>query len=218
MGPPQLLGRWYEVLEEIAQLLKNVWERSDIDRSTMIVCRGNDSSTWNSMAGAWNTARSNWISLLYAMGAEEILQSICFGKVLRLMAADVVAWHYSAGGQLDPDTAVWNELPLPWEVLSGDQSCNLTMVESICWKHNVDPTQKGWTVPRLPGKPVAFTPTPELVHGISVSNPALAKVLRSAGFFSGKAIQHDVPMGVEIHQVTLQEHHKRLQDKSNKVE
>lgn len=138
----ELLGRWYGILEEIAQLLKIVWNRSNINRSKMVVHRGNDSSTWNNTASAWNTARNNWLSLLYAMGAEEIFQSICFGKVLRLMAADVVAWHYSAGGQLDLDTAVWNELPLPWEVLSGQQSCNLEMVEAICRKHDVDPEKK----------------------------------------------------------------------------
>lgn len=214
----ELLGRWYEILEEIAQLLKMVWDRSNINRSTMVVRRGNDSSTWNNTASAWNTARNNWISLLYAMGAEEILQSICFGKVLRLMAADVVAWHYSAGGQLDPDTAVWNELPLPWEVLSGQQSCNLGMVELICRKHNVDSEKRGWTVPCPSGKPVAFTPTLELVHGVSVSNPTLAKTLRSSGFFSGKTVKQNIPMGSEIHQSTLQEHHKRLQDHSNQVE
>jgi hypothetical protein len=182
----ELIGRWYGILEEIAQLLESVWERSNINRTTMVVRRGNDSSTWNNTASAWNTARNNWISLLYAMGAEEILQSICFGKVLRLMAADVVAWHYRAGGQLDPDTAVWNELPLPWEVLSGEQSCNLGMVASICRKHHVDPEKKGWTVPRPSGQPVAFTPTPELVHGIAVADPALARILRKSGFFSGK--------------------------------
>jgi hypothetical protein len=186
----ELLGRWYKILEEVAQLLKVVWERSNIDRSTMVVHRGNDSTTWNHTASAWNTARNNWISLLYAMSAEEILQSICFGKVLRLMAADVVAWHYSAGGQLDPDTAVWSELPLPWEVLSGQQSCTLGMVESICRKHHVDPEKKGWTVPRPSGQPVAF---------------------------SGKATQQNSPMGDEIHQNTLQEHHQRLHDQNKSV-
>ncbi|MEM9218978.1 MAG: hypothetical protein AAGD25_32175 [Cyanobacteria bacterium P01_F01_bin.150] len=214
----ELLGQWYEILEEIAQLLKSVWDGSNINRSTMIVRRGNDSSTWNNTASAWNTARSNWIALLYAMGAEKILQSICFGKVLRLMAADVVAWHHSTGGTLDPDTAVWNELPLPWEVLSGQQFCNLEMVESICRSHHVDPEKKGWTVPRPPGQPVAFTPTPELIHGVSVSNPALAKVLRGSGFFSGKTVKQTMPMGSEIHQSTLQEHHKRLQEQNNKLE
>lgn len=214
----ELLGRWYKILEEIANLLKDVWQRSKIDRATMIVRRGNDSTTWNNTASAWNNARNNWISLLYAMGASDILQTICFGKVLRLMAADVVAWHYSAGSELDPDTAIWNELPLPWEVLSGKQFCNLATIESICLKHNVDPEKKGWTVPRPSSQPVAFTPTPELVHGVSVANPMLAKVLRNSGFFSGKATKNNILGGNEIHQNTLQEHHKRLLDRNNKVE
>lgn len=214
----ELLGQWYGVLQEIAQLLQQVWERSNINRATMVVRRGNDSSTWNNTASAWNTARNHWISLLYAMGAEGILETICFGKVLRLMAADVVAWHYRAGGQLDPDTAIWNELPLPWEVLSGQHSCNLALVESVCRKHNVNPVQKGWTVPRPTGQPVAFTPTPELVHGVSVTNPMLAEALRQAGFFSGKATKRSIPLAAEIHHSTLQEHHERLLDQNDRVE
>jgi hypothetical protein len=46
----------------------------------------------------------------------------------------------------------------------------------------------------------------------------LAKILRNSGFFSGKTIKHDIPMGAEIHRSTLQEHHERLQDQSNEVE
>jgi len=34
----------------------------------------------------------------------------------------------------------------------------------------------------------AFSPTPELVHGVAVTSPALAAVLRKAGWFSGKAV------------------------------
>jgi hypothetical protein len=33
---------------------------------------------------------------------------------------------------------------------------------------------------------VPFHPTPELVHGVEVSSPGLAKVLRDTGWFSGK--------------------------------
>jgi hypothetical protein len=185
----ELLGKWYGILEEIAQLLQTVWERSNINRATMIVRLGNDSTTWNNTASAWNKARNHWIALLYAMGSEDILQSICFGKVLRLMAGDVVAWHYSTGGQLDPDTAVWNEIPLPWEVLSGQQSCTLKRIEEICQKNNIDPVAKGWIIPRWTTNPVDFKPTPELVHGISISNPMLAKALRNLGFFSGKPMR-----------------------------
>ncbi|MGH9935482.1 MAG: hypothetical protein ACREAM_04495, partial [Blastocatellia bacterium] len=164
----RLLGTWLSVLYDIASLLKEVWDRGGINRETMIVRRGNDSSTWNNTANAWNKARANWIALLQALGMTEELDSMCFGKVLRLMAADVAAWHRSLGGELEPDTKVWSEVSLPWEVLSGEAGCTRAMVEAICRKHGVDPVKKGWTA--APQKKVAeFRPTPELVHGVTVS-------------------------------------------------
>lgn len=182
----QLLGAWLTVLQDISELLREVWERSDINRETMIVRRGNDSSTWNNTASAWNKARSSWIALLHSMGMQAELDSLCFGKVLRLMAADVAAWHSAAGGDLDPDTKVWMEVPLPWEVLSGEAVCTREMVESVCRKYRVDPVKNGWTAPPPERKVVEFRPTPELVHGVTVSTPKLAAVLRKAGWFSGK--------------------------------
>jgi len=183
----ELLGRWFTILQEIARLLKETWERSDINRRTMVVRRGNDSSTWNNTAGAWNKARDHWIALLDALGMSEMLEVMCFGKVLRLMAADVVMWHQSVGNTLDPDTAVWNELPLPWEVLSGEATCTRSKVEEVCFKHGVDPVKNGWTAPRPRNVVAEFRPTPELVHGVTVGNPFLAKILRQAGYFSGKS-------------------------------
>lgn len=58
----------------------------------------------------------------------------------------------------------------------------------------------------------------QIGDGVSVSSPALAKVLRSSGFFSGKTVKQHIPMGSEIHQSVLLKHHKRLQDQSNNVE
>ncbi|HYG81587.1 MAG TPA: hypothetical protein VD861_14425 [Pyrinomonadaceae bacterium] len=182
----QLLGAWLTVLGEIAELLREVWEKSDINRETMIVRRGNDSSTWNNTASAWNKARASWVALLHAMGMQAELDAMCFGKVLRLMAADVAAWHRAAGGDLDPNTKVWNEVPLPWEVLSGDAVCTREMVEQVCQKYGVDPVKNGWTAPPPDRKVAEFKPTPELVHGITVSSPQLAAALRKAGWFSGK--------------------------------
>ena len=189
----ELLGRWYAILDRIASLLKETWGRSAIERKTMIVRRGNDSSTWNVTAGAWNKARDSWIALVHALGMEEVLDRMCLGKVLRLMAADVAAWHRSAGGGLDPDTQVWDELPLPWEVISGESECPRGLVEVVCRRHGVDPVKNGWAAPR-PGRTVhAFRPTPELVHGVEVGHPGLALVLRKLGYFSGKA--PPVPQG-----------------------
>jgi hypothetical protein len=182
----QLLGSWLTVLDDIADLLREVWDKSDINRETMIVHRGNDSSTWNNTASAWNKARSSWIALLHAMGMQQELDSMCFGKVLRLMAADVAAWHRAAGGDLDPNTKVWCEVPLPWEVLSGKAICTREMVEGVCQKYGVDPMKNGWTAPPPDRRVAEFKPTPELVHGVTVSNPQLAAILRRAGWFSGK--------------------------------
>jgi hypothetical protein len=181
-----LLGRWTGILEETALMLRDVWNRNTFNRPTMVVRKGNDSSTWNSTAGAWNKAREHWINLLYSLGLEETLEVVCFGKVLRLMAADLAFLHARFGRGLDPNTMVWNELPLPWQVFAGEAACTKAMVEAACAKAGLDPRQSGWIAPR-PHKVAVFRPTPELVHGVSIDNPFLAKVLRRHHYFSGKA-------------------------------
>ena len=191
----QLYTKWLEILADVADLLKQTWRVSQFDRMTMIVNRGDDSSTWNILAGAWNSARKSYISLLFALGLEEQLENVCFGKVMRLMAADVVMWHRSSGGNLDPDTQVWANLPAPWEVFTENATCTKSTVQLTCEKFKVDPIAKGWIAPVSNRKPVEFKPTPELVHGVAISNPKLATVLRKAGWFSGKkatSINEDV--------------------------
>jgi len=185
----ELLGRWFGLLQEIAVLLQKIWNASDIVRETMIVRRGNDSSTWNQTAGAWNKARDHWIGLVYALGLEDILAAVCPGKALRLMAADVAAWHRISGGGLDKNTFVWSELPLPWEVLLGEAACTLPMIAAACNRHEMDPEKTGWTAPRPKAAVARFRPTPELVHGVTVSNAYLATILRRAGVFSGKPLK-----------------------------
>ena len=180
-----LLGKWTSILAEIASMLEEIWNMSEIDRQSMIVRRGNDSTTWNHTAGAWNKARNNWMNLIYATGTSYILDELCFGKVMRLMAADVVAWHRIAGGGLDPNTEVWSSLPLPWEVFAGKAVCTRNMVEKACWKANVNAEESGWIAPRLHVME-EFSPTPELVHGVTVSNPFLATILKKHKFYSGK--------------------------------
>jgi hypothetical protein len=180
-----LLGRWTALLLELAGYLQKIWAANTFRRDTMIVKKGDDSSTWNIAAGAWNKARDNWINLLYSLGMEEILDAKCPGKVLRLMAADVVYWHQQAGGMLDLNTIVWTALPLPWEVLQNTASCTRAMVRAACRQARLDPTTSGWLAPRLHGV-VPFRPTPELVHGVSVSSPYLAQLLRQHKVFSGK--------------------------------
>lgn len=185
----QLLGRWFSTLSEIAGLLREVWSVSEIDRATMIVRRGNDSTTWNNIAGAWNKARDSWFKLLFSLGMEDVIEAMCPGKVLRLMAADVAAWHMQTGDTLEEDTRVWCALPLPWEVLSGETKCSREFVEHMCKRHKVDPLEKGWIAPPPDRKVAKFRPTPELVHGVTVGHPGLAIFLRKAGFFSGKHLK-----------------------------
>lgn len=180
-----LLGKWTVILEEISGFLEMLWNENDIYRKTMAVKKGNDSTTWNNTAGAWNKARDHWMNLIYALGLDSILEDLCFGKVMRLMAADVIAWHLSTGGKIDPNTEVWNNVPLPWEVFQERAFCNKETIVNACKEAGIDPEKSGWIAPRIHGVS-PFKPTPELVHGVMVSNPFLAKVLRQNKYFSGK--------------------------------
>jgi hypothetical protein len=185
----RLLGLWHAALITAADVLRGVDAACAINRRTMVVRRGNDSSTWNAAAGAWNKVREGYATVLYALGAEEVWERQCLGKVPRLMAGDVTAWHLFGGDDVcHPDVKVWAALPPPWEVLAGRAVCTRQDVEAACRAHGVDPVKAGWTAPRPGGRQaVAFSPTPELVHGVAVTSPALAAVLRKAGWFSGKA-------------------------------
>jgi hypothetical protein len=186
-----LLGKWYNTLRESADMLSRIWDPAT-NRETMIVRRGLDSSTWNTVAQAYNAARSAWLNCITAVGAEQLLDAACPGKVMRLMAADLAYWHQSTGGDaVDVNTKIWARLPFPWEVLSGDVICTREMVEGVCCTVHVDPQQSGWTAPKPDGKPVSFTLTPELVHGVTIADPAWAQLLRNAGVFSGKKITRD---------------------------
>lgn len=182
-----LLAEWTAALAGLAEELERTWRRSRFDLKDMVVGRGDDSSTWNLLAQAWNSARAAWFSLLEASGQAGLLEACCPGKVMRLMAADVAAWHRADGGGLHPDTMVWRALPPPWAVLRGEAFCPRALVEAACHAAGTDGQDSGWVAARLPPEPVPFTPTPELVHGVEVGAPGLALLLRKRGVFSGKA-------------------------------
>ena len=188
----KLLGMWWSLLSDMAAMLKEIAAKQKFDRARMVVTRGNDSSTWNQVASGWNQARSNWIALLYALGLEGMLSDVCPGKVMRLMASDVVQWHRSSGDDVHPDTKVWADLPPPWEVVAGETQCTRRDVERVCNAHGVDP--EAWTGCKKNQAPVEFRPTPELVHGVAISCPQLAAALRKGGVFSGKPMKPDVEL------------------------
>ena len=185
-----LLARWFTVMHTCAGILKNAWP-GDVDRFTMIVRQGHDSSTWNAIAQAYNAARASWLSCIAALGAERVLDAALPGKIMRLMAADVAYWHRSVGHSFEPNTHVWALLPYPWDVLDGREVCTRATVERACAAAGLDPQTSGWTAPRPDAAPAPFSLTPELVHGVTVASPEWALLLRRAGVFSGKKLSDD---------------------------
>jgi hypothetical protein len=193
-----LLIEAYRDLVRMAETMGLLWKELGADRNTMIVQRGMNSSDWNAIAGAWNGIRRLWISLLYACGKDDNLDRICPGKAMRLMAADVAAWHRHLGDDEGPDVKVFKLLPLPWDVVLGRATCTRRDVETAM-KLALGTKGKDitWTTPFEVGKPVPTKITHSLVHGVAVSDPGLADLLRRAGWFSGKTIKKDVE-GVEV--------------------
>ena len=180
----RLVGMWFGVLQDTARVLKETNEANNFDLVNLVVRRGNDSSTWNDAAGAFNKARDGWISAVYASGMASLLDVFAPGKALRLMAADVVAMHRSYGsGGLEPDTKVWGLLPKPWKVVLGEVACGRAQIENACRKARLV-KDKGWVMPR-PKSVVDTKPTPELAHGVVIGSPDLAMRLRKLGYFSG---------------------------------
>lgn len=192
----RLLGIWTEELRVMADMLYELWRTNDLDLTNCVVHKGNDSTTWNAVAGAWNKARDSWMNLIHVMGMETLLDHFCPGKTLRLMASDVVQWQgYSKSPNfnwknqasvdlaLHPDTLVFRALPKPWEVFQGKMTCTRAQVKAVTDRvYNTNPAQAlGWYGMKLAKRAASFQVTPELVHGVTVSSPYLASVLKSAG-------------------------------------
>jgi len=183
----ELIGEWLRVMLDLATDLERVWQAGGMDLDAMVVRRGNDSTSWNLLAGAWNAARTGWMAALAETGQDGLLAGLCPGKVMRLMAADVVAWQASTGRGLHPDTAVWRALPKPWQVLRGEATCTAEDVVAACEAAGVAPAR--WLEGRVGTEAVGFEPTPELVHGVAVASPELASLLRNMRVFSGRPVR-----------------------------
>lgn len=183
-----LLGIWTTELGKVAEFLEDLWNQNNINRKTMIVRKGNDSSTWNHAAGAWNKARTAWLNLIYAMNMEFVLDEMCVGKCMRLIAGDLAFWHQAVGNAPEPNTLVWNKLPLPWKVLQGKATCTRNDIIRACRRAGANASLSGWISPQLHDVS-RYRPTPELVHGVQVENPYLAEVLKKHRVFSGKPVK-----------------------------
>jgi hypothetical protein len=181
----ELLGHYYEQLAAAARALRGAFEPHR-DRRHMVVRAGDDSSTWNAASRAFNQARTGWLNLTRGLGYDDLVEQSCPGKVPALVAADVAAWHAREGHTGHDDVRVWAELPLPWEVVLGEAACPADLVRQACWRAGLDPEATGWTQPYRQDVTELPEPAPELVHGVWVSSPLLALVMRQAGVFSGQ--------------------------------
>ncbi|BCJ63140.1 hypothetical protein [Polymorphospora rubra] len=182
----ELLGRYYEQMAACARALRECF---DVNRDPlrMVVRAGDDSSTWNAASRAFNQARIGWLNLTRGLGYDDLVEGACPGKVPALVAADVAAWHAREGHDQHIDVLVWADLPLPWDVVLGDDDCPAELVRQVCRQHGVDPEATGWTQPYRQDLTELPEPAPDLVHGVTVSSPLLASVLRQIGVFSGQA-------------------------------
>ena len=181
----ELLGRYYEQMAACARALRRSFD-GNRDRTRMVVRAGDDSSTWNAASRAFHQARTGWLNLTRGLGYDDLVEACCPGKVPALVAADVAAWHAREGRDEHVDVRVWAELPLPWDVVLGDAECPAELVRRACHRHGVDPEAAGWTQPYRQDRTELPAPAPDLVHGVTVSSPLLASVLRRAGVFSGQ--------------------------------
>lgn len=177
-----------EQMRRAAEVLEELNKEYGIDyRVSTVVERGQDSSTWNAAAGAWNKTRDWWVTLAHTMGMWDTLEDFLPGKALRLIAADIAAWHRAIGNSVHPDELVARELPAPWEVFLTDNECTRDEVVAACRKHGVDPEKSGWAGPRPRTEIASWRPTPELVHGVTVAMPEVAFVMRKMKWYSGPA-------------------------------
>ncbi|MGI5176250.1 hypothetical protein ACQEVZ_07985 [Dactylosporangium sp. CA-152071] len=181
----RLMGLYYEQLAASARALRRAYDVRR-DPTHMIMRAGDDSSTWNSASRAFNQARTGWLNLTRGLGYDDVIEASCPGKVPALVAADVAAWHRLEGRDQHADVQVWADLPVPWDVVLGDDSCDADLVRQACRRHGVDPEATGWTQPYRQGMTELPAPARDLVHGVTVSSPLLAGLLRETGVFSGQ--------------------------------
>lgn len=191
-----VLGIALHMMRQSSSLLRWLAAKSNMQLHTMIVQKGDDSATWNQVAGAWNRARDMWLAVMTALGRNDVFTAFLPGKCLRLMAGDVVYLHTLGDGNnasnvddtLDADTKVWRDLPKPWDVMDSSVFCGLETVSAVCKLHGVDGKAKGWTAPRARTAVDMWVPTYDAVCGIEINQPELAWWLRKVGMFTAKPL------------------------------
>ncbi len=189
----EILSKYFSVMELCSKYLQSLVSKNDINMQTMVVKRGNDSYTWNIVAGAYNKCRDGWIEAVYSVNQDEILDVFLPGKVLRLMAADV-AWGLH-GGDLHVDNKVWSEIPKAWDVILGKDVCGKKVIRNVCEKYKVN--VHSWILPREYSA-CEVQDTKNLLHGIEVSSKSFANLLKQNGYFAGSKGQSKIQTIVNV--------------------
>ncbi|GGV16492.1 hypothetical protein GCM10010495_33510 [Kitasatospora herbaricolor] len=174
-----LAGRWSAGLRETAALLERAHGRCSIEPTAMFARPGDDAYAWNLAARAWNAARVQYLEVLEALGAQEVLGRVCPGQVAWLDVIEPESWRRWVSDRKFREIEVWAGLPLPWQVLAGTEDCPAELVERVCRRHGVDPVRTGWTTGRARWAAPAGRLTAAFVDGVAEADPVLARVLRA---------------------------------------
>lgn len=155
---------------------------------SMVVTRGVNSSKWNAYAGAYNTIRAGWVSAVHTAGLSKLFDEYLPGKMVRLMAADLIRWNSYFGRTVHEDTELFNALPKPWDVIKGDAVLTRQQILSVADKIGATSVvENGWVDSRTRRDDETPTVDPTLLHGIVVKNETIKSVLKKAGVFKGHA-------------------------------
>lgn len=177
----ELLGVFYANMEKYGLRLGELYEElPERAQKELITIRGTDSSRWNSYSGGYNTMRSAWVNLTSFLKLDAVFESFLPGKAPRIMAADLMYSRVSDGQEAHKDSDLFFLFAKPWEVLAGEGTVDLEEAR----KHD------GWAAPLKNVETEAPSVEPALVHGVVVSSPAMAEILRKTGVFAGaKAVR-----------------------------
>ncbi|MFC8454369.1 hypothetical protein [Kitasatospora sp. NPDC057223] len=174
----RLVGRWSAGLRETAVLLERAYGRCSVEPAAMFARPGDDAYAWNLAAKAWNAARAQYLEVLAALDAQEVLDAVCPGQVPVLDVIDPESWRGWVGDKGFREIEVWAGLPLPWQVVAGTQACPGELVALVCRRHGVDPVRAGWTI-RGAGRGAAGSRLTEVfVAGVAEGDAVLAHALR----------------------------------------
>ena len=174
----QLAGRWSAALRETAVLLERASGRCALDPTAMYARPGDDAYAWNLAAKAWNAARTQYLEMLEAMDAQEVLDPVCPGQVPVLDVVEPASWRRWVGEEGYREIEVWAALPLPWRVVSGAEACPAELVARVCRRHGVDPVKAGWTVRPVRRGTAGSRLRAAFVDRVAHADPVLAGVLR----------------------------------------